>query len=365
MPVARRAFNVFSLSFLDVMACGLGATILILMIISAQIRVKADLANDDLRAEASRIEEEVLDAQKNLLRLRDTSVVRDSRASSAAAEIERLQKLIAEMSVEAEAQDNDSLAKEESVEQLRADVERLKEGNRRLAEAQPQPGSGERVRSFVGTGNRQYLTGMRMGGQRVLILVDSSASMLGRTYANVVRFRAMPDERKVRAPKWRQTVATVDWLTTQLAPGARFQIYSFNEQAGSTVAGSDGTWLEVQGGGNIERAIAGLRKVVPEKGTSLIRAFEAAKALTPVPDNIFLITDGLPTQGASAPATAEPVRADKRANFMRQAVAGLPRRVPINVILLPMEGDPEAAIRFWQLAMSTRGSFLAPSKDWP
>jgi hypothetical protein len=363
--VARRTFNVFSLSFLDVMACGLGATILILMLISAQVRVKADLANDDLRAEASLIEEEVLDAQKNLLRLRDTTTARDTRATSAEDEIRRLQTLIATLRAEAEDQENDSLAKKDSVEQLRADVERLKEGTRRLAEAQPQPGSGERVRSFVGSGNRQYLTGMRMGGQRVLILVDSSASMLARTYANVVRYRAMGDVRKKRAPKWRQTVATVDWLTTQLKPGVRFQIYTFNEQAGSTVAGSDGTWLEVKDGGGIDTALAGLRKVVPGKGTSLVRAFQAASALRPVPDNIFLITDGLPTQGASAPATAEPVRADKRANFLRQSLAELPGRVPVNVILLPMEGDPEAAMRFWDLAMRTRGSFLAPARDWP
>ena len=41
------------------MACGLGATILFLMIISAQVRVKAERANDELLAEASRIEDEV------------------------------------------------------------------------------------------------------------------------------------------------------------------------------------------------------------------------------------------------------------------------------------------------------------------
>ena len=135
------------------------------------------------------------------------------------------------------------MRRQESVEQLRSDVQRLTEGARRLADAQPQPGTGQRIRSFVGPGNRQYLTGMRMGGQRVLILVDASASMLGRTYANIVRYRAMPDDRKLRAPKWRQTLATVEWLTTQLQPGARFQIYTFNEQSGSTVAGSDGSWI--------------------------------------------------------------------------------------------------------------------------
>jgi len=363
--MARRSFSVFSLSFLDVMACGLGATILFLMLISAQVRVQADRANDGLRAEATKVEQEVLDAKKNLLRLRTETTERDTRASGAAGEIERLQKLIEELRAEADAQDNVSLAKTESVEQLRSDVQRLQEGARRLAEATPQPGTGQRIRSFVGTGNRQYLTGMRMGGQRVLILVDSSASMLGRTYANVVRYRAMPDDRKVRSPKWRQTVGTVEWLTTQIQPGARFQIYAFNEQAATTVAGSDGSWITANDGGDFDAALAGLRAVVPGSGTSLIKAFQAARAMKPVPDNIFLITDGLPTQGASAPAEPEAIRADRRANFLRQSIAELPSNVPVNVILLPMEGDPEAAIRFWDLAIRTRGSFLAPAKDWP
>ncbi len=363
--MARRSFSVFSLSFLDVMACGLGATILILIIISAQIRVKAEVANDALRAEATLIEQKVLEARKNLLRLRDSSAVLDTRATGAAGEIERLQKLIAELRVEADQQDNDSLARQESPEQLRADVQRLEEGTRRLAEAQPEAGTGERVRSFIGKGNRQYLTGMRMGGQRVLILVDSSASMLGRTYANVVRYRAMPEGRKVQAPKWRQTLDVVDWLTTQIQPGARFQIYAFNEQAGTTVAGSDGGWIEARDGKDFDAALAGLRKVVPGKGTSLFRAFQAARSLKPAPDNIFLITDGLPTQGENVPADPEPIRADRRANFLRQAMAELPSSVPVNVILLPMEGDPEAAFRFWDLAMRTRGSFLAPARDWP
>jgi len=35
------------------------------------------------------------------------------------------------------------------------------------------------------------------------------------------------------------------------------------------------------------------------------------------------------------------------------------------VILAPMEGDPMAASALWQLAVSTRGSFLAPARDWP
>ena len=39
--------------------------------------------------------------------------------------------------------------------------------------------------------------------------------------------------------------------------------------------------------------------------------------------------------------------------------------IPVNIILMPLEGDPSAAAVFWQLAQYTQGSFLTPSKDWP
>jgi hypothetical protein len=38
---------------------------------------------------------------------------------------------------------------------------------------------------------------------------------------------------------------------------------------------------------------------------------------------------------------------------------------PINIVLLPMEGDPSAPTWFWRLAKATRGSFVSPSRDWP
>jgi hypothetical protein len=83
-----------------------------------------------------------------------------------------------------------------------------------------------------------------------------------------------------------------------------------------------------------------------------------------VPDNIFLITDGLPTQGTDAAAGSK-VSGNQRQRLFRQAVRQLPANVPVNIILAPMEGDPLAASEFWQLAQSTRGSFMSPSSDWP
>jgi hypothetical protein len=360
--VARREFTVFSLSFLDVMACGLGATILFLMIISAQVRIRAEAANADLVTTAERLRGQVEEAESALARAK----ARDrSPPVPVATEIERLKQLIADIESRVLKQDQTSLARRESVEELRADLKRLEEANARLAVSTEQPATGSRVRSFVGQGNRQYLTGMKMGGKRVLILVDSSSSMLGRSYANVVRFRAMPDARKRSSSKWRQVVASVDWLSTRVDPNAQFQLYLFNETVVSALPGTEGRWLEVGGADGLDRAVANVRKATPGGGTSLQKAFRAVAALKPAPDNVYLLTDGLPTQGDSAPGEPENVPPNKRLAFFDRAVRELPARVPVNVLLYPMDGDPDAAVRFWDLAVRSRGSLMTPSRDWP
>jgi hypothetical protein len=363
----KRTFEVFSLSFLDCISCGFGAVVLLFVIINSQVAVRASKASEELQGETSRIEEEVLEGRKNLVRLRN-SLRRDQEEQEiVSGEARRIEELLRKLREELATSENDTTARKASVEQLKADIRQLEEANKRLAErvAEAEPKTGERIRTFVGEGNRQYLTGIRMGGSRVLILVDASASMLGRTYVNVIRFRSMPDERKLRAPKWQQAVKTVDWLTAQIKPGTKAQIYVFNEQARSVVDGTDGTWIDVRDGTELTRAVASLRKVVPQKGTSLINAFESVKGLDPAPDNIFLITDGLPTQGSKPPSQPEEVRSERRVNFMVQAARALPRRLPVNVMLLPMDGDPDAAGYFWELAVATGGSFLTPSRDWP
>ena len=43
----------------------------------------------------------------------------------------------------------------------------------------------------MGEGNRQYLTGLNLGGQRIAIMVDASASMLANQLVNVIRLRNM------------------------------------------------------------------------------------------------------------------------------------------------------------------------------
>ena len=110
--------------------------------------------------------------------------------------------------------------------------------------------------------------------------------------------------------------------------------------------------------------VTALGKLVPAGGTSLENAFQAALEMSPLPDNIFLITDGLPTQGATAPRGSK-ISGRDRMKLFERAMGLLPRSIPVNIILAPMEGDPMAASAYWQLAQLTAGSFLSPAEDWP
>jgi hypothetical protein len=130
------------------------------------------------------------------------------------------------------------------------------------------------------------------------------------------------------------------------------------------VAGSDGRWLSTADRGALDQAAAGLRDWVPQGGTSLYNAFEVIRALDPVPDNVFLLTDGLPTQGSAASGDSK-VSGERRLSLFRRARERVPKGVPVNTILFPIEGDPFASSEFWKLAVATAGSFLAPARDWP
>ena len=125
-----------------------------------------------------------------------------------------------------------------------------------------------------------------------------------------------------------------------------------------------GAWLDAGEVDKLNQAVAQMKKLVPQKGTSLLNAVDAIGDMKPAPDNIFLLTDSLPTMGAKKP-WGKRVSGQKRLKLFNEAVRRLPSGVPVNIIFYPMEGDPFAASAFWQLAKETRGSFFCPSRDWP
>ena len=361
----RRKLNVFSLSFLDIITCGLGAVILLFVLVNAKSAARRETVTTDLRAEVSRMESEVLEGEKKLAQIRNALVqTRAELVKTQGLSRQAIEILNANQAQLADS-DKNTLAAKTHVNQLKADLKSLEEDAKRLrAGAEAQDELGTRLRPFPGQGDRQYLTDLKMGGHRIFILVDSSASMLDETVVGVIRRRNLPEKEKLKSPKWQQAVATIDWLTTQLPATSKFQIYHFNETVGPLIPDSAGNWLNAAEVDKLNQSVAWMRKLVPQKGTSLVNAVNALAEMKPAPDNIFLLTDSLPTMGAKKPWSKR-VSGKKRLSLFEDAVRQLPARVPVNIILYPMEGDPYAASAFWKLAKDTRGSFFCPSGDWP
>jgi len=361
----RRQLTPFSLSFLDVMCCGFGAVVLLVLILNNDTVRAREHTFADLRAEAVRIEQEVLLGQDDLVAARNSLETTDEELAATQGQSEQVIEKIRRIKLEIAGLDQETLASREHVNRLTTDLQSLDSEHKRLgAEAVDEGTAGDKVREFQGEGDRQYLTGLKMGGKRILILVDVSASMLDETVVNVVRRRNMDDASKRGAPKWRRALATAEWLVSNLPAGASFQLYTFNTSAHAAASGSEGKWLPAANREDLERAVSGLRKTVPADGTSLYNAFAVAGKLSPRPDNILLITDGLPTQGRDRPGGTT-VSAAERLELFGKAAGILPDGIPVNTLLLPMEGDAYAAAAFWRLAVNTGGSFITPARDWP
>ena len=353
----RRDATTFGLSFLDIMSCGLGAAVLLFLIIKHQSDQTVEVA-ENLSAETNLLEQEILIGQENLARIKNTINDVDDQlveANGLARQIkEDIDKLQAEIEDLGPSAGDKVVQIEEQLNKLQKQKEALEQENQ----------GGNRNVEFLGDGDRQYLTGIKLGGERVLVLIDSSASMLDETIINVVRRRNRSDDVKLASEKWQQAISIVEWIVANLDPGAQFQLYTFNETTTTTHEEFEGKWLDTEDRDNMNIALNNLSSTVPENGTNLHDALAVINTLSPRPDNVFLITDGLPTQ-SDEPSKDTTVSGNQRLRFFNDAKQNVPGNVPINTLLMPMEGDLLAASAYWQLAIETRGSFVAPPRDWP
>jgi hypothetical protein len=361
--VARRQLNVFSLSFLDVMSCGFGAVVLIFLIINHATEQQAETVNQDRLAEVRMLDYQVQNGEKDLFELLERMDALDQRIDESDRQLVSTREAIEQRREDFEDLEKDSLAQEQSLEALKTDIDTREEELERLR-ALEQANEGGRIRTFTGEGDRQYLTGLKIGGKHILVALDVSASMLDDRIVNVIRRRNMDDDRKRMAPKWQRAVRTVEWIGAQLPLDANFQIVGFNTEVTSLIPDAGLEWTPLAEGRELDAALQALKKMVPEDGTSLINLIDAINGMNPLPDNVYLIIDSLPTQGSREPRGAT-VTGRERLDLYSEAIARLPKQMPVNVIMFPMEGDPMASAAYWNLARGTGGSFLSPSRDWP
>lgn len=361
----RRELTPFSLSFLDVMFCGFGAVVLLVMLLSGQSRAAREQLFPDLRAEVVKVQKQVLIGRKDLVEARNALDVVEKEKVRTEGKAKKVDEKLKQTRIELAKLDAETLSEKSHVNQLKADLKQLDEAKKRLQQQSDKSKNlGKQVHRVVGDGQRQYLTGLKLGGKRVLILVDKSASMLAPELINIIRLRNMNDARKRQAKKWRQTVASAEWIVANLPASSQYQVVTFDQTAQALMSKTAGRWLKANDKATVEKTVAAIKQLLPGGGSSLIRAFRVAKQMTPRPDNIILVTDGLPTLGSGKPSSST-IDADDRLELFNKAVRVLPSRVPVNTILLAMEGDPYASSAYWHLAVNSNGSLINPSEDWP
>jgi len=351
--MAKKRRNIaFSLSFLDIMACGFGAVTLLFLILRHNA-TEVITPDENLSAEVDLLQMDIRQATEERGELLNS-------LEKIKSDLVAAQGLSARVITELEEQENSIQEDSNDLDKLRQQVEQKEEESAQMEEIE----FGDSVRKFSGDGVRQYLTGLKLGGERILILVDGSASMLADNLVNVNRRMLLNEKQKQRSPKWLWTLRTVEWLLAQLPPSSRYQVYIFNAQATAVISESGGVWLDSADPLSMDISMARLSDYVPNSGTSLINAFNVIAEFDQQTDNIYILTDGLPTMGEAIPKKFLVTGRDRIRHF-NVARKKLPPGVSVNTILFPMDGDFAAAALYWQLAVDTEGAFIAPSRDWP
>jgi hypothetical protein len=358
----RRGATPFSLSFLDIMSCGFGAVVLVFLITKHGIEESRAAVTEPLSNALAQLEIDLRTAENAEATLQRQLATLQAEATALAPQQAQAQAQLAKATKDAQRLAAAAAAAQREADVLSAELAALEEevdSKGRFGDDR----TGEAARSVSGDGQRQYLTGLRVGGERILILFDRSASMLDDTIVNVLRLRNMDAATQQAAPKWQRAKGTLEWLTAQLPLTSRFQIYRFSEDWEPALPNTEGEWLRVNSEQLGEAVDAALNEL-PRGGTDLESVFNAVKGLSPAPDNIILITDGLPTlrPGETPRGTVDGRGREQRFDA---AVGALPPAIPLNIILLPLEGDPQAASRYWRLATQRGGSFMSPAEDWP
>lgn len=360
----RRNVNTFSLSFLDIVCCGFGAVILLVMLLNGQILQRREETHKDLGAEFERVAMLKEFARTHLAELQNEVEDIELEEADLRIQAENLRDMINKKRQENRLAEQATRERENEIEAMKKERTLLEKFIKNREAQAAQQAAGNKMIGYDGDGRRQYLTGLELGGDRTLILVDASASMLDETIVNIVRRKLMSESVRRRSPKWLRVVRTLHWLVANLQSNKRFQIYYFSTEAHPAVEGTDRKWLDTNDPKLLADAIGAVGRVAPQGGTSLHGAFDVISQMTPKPDSVLLLTDGLPTQGKSRPVSTA-ITGEERLNLFKNAVERLPKGVPINTLLFPIEGDPRAASAYWELAILTKGSFITPSRDWP
>ncbi len=352
MARKKKGLQPLSMAFLDVICCGFGAIILLFVLTSGKKSAHHVNQLSDTEIDLGRMRMDIQSEERILVQLAES--------------IEEIKKKLKdrkkrEIEISSSLKDRTTdlsllLAQLAEMEELRAtllgDMENLPTVPEEVPIPMPNPVK------------RQYLTDFKLDGERVLFLIEASGGMLDDTIDGAIERLGDRDEIKRQAPKWLRTLKAVEWMITALKAPSRYQIIFFNKEIDSVISLRAGEWLEITDRQTLAEALEKMREYTPKGGANLERAFFYVGGMNPRPDNIILFVDGLPTLSDSVPA-GPIIDQSARERMFSAAKRQTPTGIPVNVIMMPMSGDPGAATNFWLLSTKTEGSFICPSKTWP
>ncbi|MBL4613480.1 MAG: hypothetical protein JKY27_01200 [Magnetovibrio sp.] len=340
---------------MDIMSCGLGAVILIFMLVKNNID-NTVIETELLKADMERLHSEEQELRRDLTNVQGRIGTTDNAVRVASGVIASLKSSIS--------------AQHQDIEQSNKQLAALKKAIENTAIAQ----KADVIENEV-VGEETYLMGLKVEGRKVAILLDASASMTDEVLIDVIRRKNRSDQIKRKGPKWLRTVEIVKWLLARLPKNAEVTVIAFN--AKSTVLGGPG-WKSGSDAKALSSIIRDLNILTPNGPTNLQQGLDTLAPLGAT--NVYVITDGLPTDGNSNYRSLNPfsscssllskattISGECRVKLFRQTIAeSAPKNgAVVNVVLLPIEGDPEAAPEYWNWAAVTGGLLISPAANWP
>ena len=362
----------FSLSFLDLLSCGLGAAILLLLVVkhgSTEVPINTEAY---VASQAQRLQDELDD------RLREKAGL-EVQLSATVGEIESA---AARKTALATEQDDVLADLRRQLASLSEAQDRLQSASDELQALQAIPNEDPEPK----TGPTGHLGGLYVSDSRLVVLLDRSASMLDRSLVEIIRLRIATKETRQKVEKWSTARKAAEWAFNRVKDKQNFQLLSFSDTildiGGNTVDPNKKlSWLTKGAAGSDLKSVKTMLNTVDANGpTNLEQAFEAISSLRPTPKQVLLITDGLPTvpenvdlgriRGCpNARSGQVPILSPTcRKRIFERAVQTFSSKLKdtsISVVLLPLDGDAQAMYSYWGLAAGAGGRVLTPAEGWP
>lgn len=356
MAYRRKKAEGSSLAFLDIMSCGLGAVILVFMLVKQKID-ETPVEIDNLKQDISQLEQAREEADTTLEQIR-------SQLSSENARYQLLKQQLAEKKATLNAQSQQMQRSESALEELKSSITSI-EVPKQQADLIESPRINE----------ENYLLGLKVQGPKIAILVDVSASMTHEKLIDIIRTKNSSPQTRQNAEKWQRTRRVVEWLLARLPQDSEIVVVAFSEDA--KVLGATKGWQSASASQTVSSIIADLNQMVPEGATNLQKGLNTINAFSP--SNLYVVTDGLPTKGesqyrslnpfsscSSLTGNAQTISGECRVKLFQQTINESGKRgMQVDVIMLPLEGDPDAVNQYWVWAATTGGLLISPASNWP